>query len=104
MVFPSRVPTESASALVLHSPAQPDGGGSEARSTGGLLPSSSRLGYKHDFVLVYFTDVQTWVRKLADGGNIDTMVSELKAQIKTTYSTWEHDRFIEPAIRYFAQA
>jgi hypothetical protein len=38
------------------------------------------------------------------GGNIDTMVSELKAQIKTTYSTWEHDRFIEPAIRYFAQA
>jgi hypothetical protein len=25
-------------------------------------------------------------------------------QIKATYSTWEHDQFIEPAIRYFAQA
>ena len=55
-------------------------------------------------VLVYFADVQARVRKLADGENIDRIVSELKPQIKTAYSTWEHDRFIEPAIRYFAQA
>ena len=55
-------------------------------------------------LLVYFTEVQAQVRRRADGRNIDTIVSELKPQIRTAYPTWEHDRFIEPAIRYFAQA
>jgi glyoxylase-like metal-dependent hydrolase (beta-lactamase superfamily II) len=70
-----------------------------------IVPGHGNLGQAEiaRALLVYFTDVQMRVRKLADGGNIDTMVSELKPQIKTTYSTWEHDRFIEPAIRYFAQ-
>ena len=35
----------------------------------------------------------------ADGRNIDTIVAELKPRIRTAYPTWEHDRFIEPAIR-----
>ena len=43
-------------------------------------------------------------KKLAAGENIDALVSELKPQIRTTYSTWEHDQFIDAAIRYFAQA
>lgn len=71
-----------------------------------IAPGHGNLGQAEiaGALLVYFTDVQMRVSKLADGGNIDTIVSELKPQIKTTYSTWEHDRFIEPAIRYFAQA
>jgi glyoxylase-like metal-dependent hydrolase (beta-lactamase superfamily II) len=71
-----------------------------------IVPGHGNLGQTEiaRSLLVYFTDVQMRVRKLADGGNIETVVSELKPQIKTTYSTWEHDRFIEPAIRYFAQA
>jgi glyoxylase-like metal-dependent hydrolase (beta-lactamase superfamily II) len=52
---------------------------------------------------VYFTDLQDRVRKSANAQNVDALVAELKPQIKTTYSTWEHDRFIEPAIRYFAR-
>ncbi|MFY9985971.1 MAG: hypothetical protein WAK31_14490 [Chthoniobacterales bacterium] len=53
---------------------------------------------------MYFTDVQAQVRKLAENGNVDAIVRELKPQIRATYSTWEHDWFIEAAIRYFAQA
>ena len=71
-----------------------------------IVPGHGSLGQAEiaRSVLVYFADVQARVRKLADGENIDRIVSELKPQIKTAYSTWEHDRFIEPAIRYFAQA
>jgi glyoxylase-like metal-dependent hydrolase (beta-lactamase superfamily II) len=71
-----------------------------------IVPGHGSLGQAEiaRSLLVYFTDVQARVRKLAENGNIDEIVSELKPQIRATYSTWEHDRFIEPAIRYFAQA
>jgi len=71
-----------------------------------IVPGHGSLGQAEiaRALLVYFTDVQGRVRKLAAGENIDALVSELKPQIKATYSTWEHEQFIEPAIRYFAQA
>jgi glyoxylase-like metal-dependent hydrolase (beta-lactamase superfamily II) len=71
-----------------------------------IVPGHGSLGQAEiaRALLVYFTDVQERVRKVAAGGNIDAVVAELKPRIKTTYSTWEHDRFIEPAIRYFAPA
>ena len=30
------------------------------------------------------------------------LISKLKPELMAAYPTWEHDRFIEPAIRYFA--
>jgi hypothetical protein len=70
-----------------------------------IVPGHGSLGQAEiaRTLLVYFTDVQARVRKSAPGENIDAVVSELKPQIRAAYSTWEHDRFIEPAIRYFAQ-
>jgi glyoxylase-like metal-dependent hydrolase (beta-lactamase superfamily II) len=70
-----------------------------------IVPGHGDLGQAEiaRALLVYFTEVQAQVRKLADGRNLDTIVSELKPQIRAAYPTWEHDRFIEPAIRYFAQ-
>jgi glyoxylase-like metal-dependent hydrolase (beta-lactamase superfamily II) len=71
-----------------------------------IVPGHGSLGQAEiaRALLVYFADIQERVRKVAAGENIDTVVAELKPQIKNTYSTWEHDRFIEAAIRYFAQA
>jgi glyoxylase-like metal-dependent hydrolase (beta-lactamase superfamily II) len=71
-----------------------------------IVPGHGSLGQAEisRSLLVYFTDVQGRVRNSAEGRNLDELVAELKPQIKATYSTWEHDRFIEPAIRYFAQA
>jgi glyoxylase-like metal-dependent hydrolase (beta-lactamase superfamily II) len=71
-----------------------------------IVPGHGNLGQAEiaQALLVYFADVQARVKKLAQGGNIDALVSKLKPQIKTTYSTWEYDRFIDLAIRYFAQA
>jgi glyoxylase-like metal-dependent hydrolase (beta-lactamase superfamily II) len=71
-----------------------------------IVPGHGNLGQAEiaRALLVYFTELQTQLRKLADGRDIDTVVSELKPQIRAAFSTWEHDRFIEPAIRYFAQA
>ena len=70
-----------------------------------IVPGHGSLGQAEisRSLLVYFTDVQGRVRNTAEGRNEDELVAELKPQIKATYSTWEHDRFIEPAIRYFAQ-
>ena len=70
-----------------------------------IIPGHGSLGQAEiaRALLAYFTDVQARVRNLAQGENIDALVSELKPQIRTTYSTWEHERFIEPALRYFAQ-
>ena len=71
-----------------------------------IVPGHGSLGQAEisRSLLVYFTDIQGRVRNSAAGRNVDELVAELKPQIKATYSTWEHDRFIEPAIRYFAQA
>jgi hypothetical protein len=71
-----------------------------------IVPGHGSLGQAEiaRALLVYFTDVQERVRKVASGENIDAAVAALKSQIKNTYSIWEHDRFIEPAVRYFAQA
>jgi glyoxylase-like metal-dependent hydrolase (beta-lactamase superfamily II) len=71
-----------------------------------IVPGHGDLGQAEiaRALLVYFSEVQAQVRKLADGRDIDTIVSELKPQIRAAFPTWEHDRFIEPAIRYFAQA
>ena len=52
----------------------------------------------------YFAVVQASVSKMVEGADIETLISKLKPQLLATYSTWEHDRFIDPAIRYFAQA
>ena len=71
-----------------------------------IVPGHGSLGQAEisRSLLVYFTDIQARVRNSAEGRNVDELVAELKPQIKATYSTWEHDRFIEPAIRYFAPA
>jgi glyoxylase-like metal-dependent hydrolase (beta-lactamase superfamily II) len=70
-----------------------------------IVPGHGNLGQAEiaRALLVYFTEIQAQVRKLVDDRNIDAIVSELKPQLKAMYSTWEHDRFIEAAIRYFAQ-
>lgn len=70
-----------------------------------IVPGHGSLGQAEisRSLLVYFTDVQGRVRNSAKGRNVDELVAELEPQIKATFSTWEHDRFIEPAIRYFAQ-
>lgn len=71
------------------------------------MPGHDNLGQAEiaRALLVYFADVQARVKKLAPGGNIEThSFLKLKPQIKATYSTWEYDRFIDLAIRYFAQA
>ncbi|HEX4201896.1 MAG TPA: MBL fold metallo-hydrolase, partial [Chthoniobacterales bacterium] len=71
-----------------------------------IVPGHGSLGQAEisRSLLVYFTDVQGRVRNSAEGQNVDELVRELKPQIKASYSTWDQDRFIEPAIRYFAQA
>jgi glyoxylase-like metal-dependent hydrolase (beta-lactamase superfamily II) len=71
-----------------------------------IVPGHGSLGQAEiaRSVREYFADVQARVRKMAEGEGIETLLSKLKPQLLATYSTWEHDRFIDPAIRYFAQA
>jgi glyoxylase-like metal-dependent hydrolase (beta-lactamase superfamily II) len=71
-----------------------------------IVPGHGSLGQAEiaRTVREYFADVQARVRKMPQGESIETLIGELKPQLLTTYSTWEHDRFIDPAIRYFAQA
>ena len=71
-----------------------------------IVPGHGSLGQVEiaRAVREYFADVQARVRKMSRGEGIETLIGELKPQLLTTYSTWEHDRFIDPAIRYFAQA
>jgi glyoxylase-like metal-dependent hydrolase (beta-lactamase superfamily II) len=47
-------------------------------------------------------DVQARVKKMAGSEGIEPLISKLKPELMAAYPTWEHDRFIEPAIRYFA--
>lgn len=71
-----------------------------------IVPGHGSLGQAEiaRSVREYFADVQGRVKKSSETEAVETLVSELKPQILAIYSTWEHDRFIEPAIRYFAQA
>jgi hypothetical protein len=39
---------------------------------------------------------------MTEGEGIETLILKLKPELLATYPTWEHDRFIDPAIRYFA--
>jgi hypothetical protein len=69
-----------------------------------IVPGHGNLGQAEiaRSVREYFADVQARVMKMAEGEDIETLVSTLKPEVLATYPTWEHDRFIEPAIRYFA--
>jgi glyoxylase-like metal-dependent hydrolase (beta-lactamase superfamily II) len=69
-----------------------------------IVPGHGNLGQAEiaRSVREYFADVQARVRKMAEGEDIEALVSKLKPEVLATYPTWEHDRFIEPAIRYFA--
>src|SRR3984885_10929855 len=71
-----------------------------------IVPGHGSLGQAEiaRSVREYFADVQARVSKMAEGEGIETLISELKRQLLATYPTWEHDRFIDPAVRYFAQA
>lgn len=71
-----------------------------------IVPGHGSLGQAEiaRSLLVYFADLQARVKRLSGTESIEALISELKPQIQTTYSTWQYDRFIEPAIRYFAQA
>ena len=69
-----------------------------------IVPGHGNLGQVEiaRAVREYFVDVRTRVKSRAEGESADRVASELKLQIASAYPTWEHERFIEPAIRYFA--
>jgi glyoxylase-like metal-dependent hydrolase (beta-lactamase superfamily II) len=71
-----------------------------------IVPGHGSLGQAEiaRSVREYFADLQARVSKMAQGEGIETLITELKRQLLATYPTWEHDRFIDPAVRYFAQA
>jgi glyoxylase-like metal-dependent hydrolase (beta-lactamase superfamily II) len=69
-----------------------------------IVPGHGSLGQAEiaRAIREYFADVQNRVTKRAEGESTDTLVSELRPQIESAYASWEHERFIEPALRYFA--
>ena len=69
-----------------------------------IVPGHGNLGQAEiaRAVREYFVDVQTRIKNRAEGESIESLISELKPQIENAHSTWEQDRFIEPAMRYFA--
>jgi glyoxylase-like metal-dependent hydrolase (beta-lactamase superfamily II) len=71
-----------------------------------VVPGHGSLGQAEiaRSVREYFADLQARVSKMVQGEATETLISELKPQLLAAYPTWEHDRFIDPAIRYFAQA
>jgi hypothetical protein len=71
-----------------------------------IVPGHGSLGQAEiaRSIREYFADVLARVSKMAEGEGIETLIAELKRQLLATYPTWEHDRFIDPAVRYFAQA
>jgi hypothetical protein len=71
-----------------------------------VVPGHGSLGQAEiaRSVREYFADLQARVSKKIEGEATETLISELKPQLLATYPTWEHDRFIDPAIRYFTQA
>ena len=69
-----------------------------------IVPGHGSLGQAEiaRSVREYFGDVQARVKKMAESEGIEPLISKLKPELMAAYPTWEHDRFIEPAIRYFA--
>ena len=69
-----------------------------------IVPGHGNLGQAEiaRAVREYFVDVQTRIENRAQSESIERLIPELKPQIENAHSTWDQDRFIEPAIRYFA--
>jgi glyoxylase-like metal-dependent hydrolase (beta-lactamase superfamily II) len=77
----------------------------EQMSAAIIVPGHGNLGQAEiaRAVREYFVDVQNRVKNRPEGESTDRLVFELKSQIKSAHPTWEHERFIEPAVRYFAE-
>ena len=69
-----------------------------------IVPGHGSLGQAEiaRSVREYFADVQARVKNMGESEGIEPLISKLKPELMAAYPTWEHDRFIEPAIRYFA--